>query len=52
MFSGVFPTLSIQILKYEKESSLETKVPTIAAEMIGSVGVKQAAIARQEMKFN
>lgn len=27
-------------------------IPTIAAEMIGSVGVKQAAIARQEIKFN
>jgi hypothetical protein len=27
-------------------------IPTIAAEMIGSVGVKHAAIARQEMKFN
>ena len=29
-----------------------TVAPTIAAQMMGSVGVRQADIARHEMKFN
>jgi hypothetical protein len=39
-------------MKRKRKREAEKNKPTMAAQIIGSVGVKQAVIARQDIKSN